>query len=183
MTISKLNDYAIKIYLDKNDMDRFDINFAYVDAECIKKLIIMLADEINELLEIEISNEKLYVEVFSKKDGCLIFVSYSSKVSGKRRIRKNIICQFESFESMKCLCDRLCINFPSSIRFSKLYCNNHYIRLILGVKDDLDKIVKISSSYGVIISGNEINTGATEEYFQCVYDEGAVEKVSLFASE
>ena len=173
MTINKLNDYAIKIYLDKNDMDRFDINFAYIDAECIKNLILILSDEINEL----------YVEVFSKKNGCLIFISCSSKISEKRRIRKNIICQFENFDSLKGLCDYLSINFPSSIKFSKLYCNNHYIRLILGIKDDLDKIVKISSSYGIIISGNEINTGATNEYFKCVYDEEAVEKVSLFTSE
>ena len=171
MTINKLNDYAIKIYLDKNDMDRFDINFAYIDTECIKNLILILSDEINELLGIVINNEKLYVEVFSKKNGCLIFISCSSKISEKRRIRKNIICQFENFESL------------SSIKFSKLYCNNHYIRLILGIKDDLDKIVKISSSYGIIISGNEINTGATNEYFKCVYDEEAVEKVSLFTSE
>lgn len=183
MTINKLNDYAIKIYLDKNDMDRFDINFAYIDTECIKNLILILSDEINELLGIVINNEKLYVEVFSKKNGCLIFISCSSKISEKRRIRKNIICQFENFESLKGLCDYLSINFPSSIKFSKLYCNNHYIRLILGIKGDLDKIVKISSSYAIIISGNEINTGATNEYFKCVYDEEAVEKVSLFTSE
>lgn len=68
MTINKLNDYAIKIYLDKNDMDRFDINFAYIDTECIKNLILILSDEINELLGIVINNEKLYVEVFSKKN-------------------------------------------------------------------------------------------------------------------
>ena len=78
MTINKLNDYAIKIYLDKNDMDRFDINFAYIDTECIKNLILILSDEINELLGIVINNEKLYVEVFSKKNGCLIFISCSS---------------------------------------------------------------------------------------------------------
>lgn len=68
MTINKLNDYAIKIYLDKKMMDRFDINFAYIDAECIKNLILILSDEINELLGIVINNEKLYVEVFSKKN-------------------------------------------------------------------------------------------------------------------
>lgn len=181
MTINKLNDYAMKIYLDKNDMDRFNINFAYIDADCIKNLILIMSDEISELLGIDISNEKLYVEVFSQKNGCLIFISYSSKNSVKKRIRKNVICQFENFESLKSLCDYISINFPFSIRFSKLYCNNHHIRLILGIKEDYDKIIKVLSEYSSIISGNEINTGATKEYFKCVYDDKAVEKVSLFA--
>lgn len=181
MTINKLNDYAMKICLDKNDMDRFNINFAYIDADCIKNLILIMSDEISELLGINISNEKLYVEVFSQKNGCLIFISCSSKNSVKRHIRKNIICQFENFESLKDLCDYISINFPFSIRFSKLYCNNHHIRLILGIKNDYDNIIKISSEYSSIISGNEINAGATKEYFQCVYDDKAVEKVSLYA--
>lgn len=182
MTINKLNDYAVKIYLDKNDMQKFNINFAYIDADCIKNLILILSNEINELLGLDISNEKLYVEVFSKKSGCLIFISYSTKISGKGHIRKNIICQFEDFESLKSLCDYISINFPSSIKFSKLYCNNHYIRLILGIKDNLDIIIRIASVYSSIINGNEINTGATKEYFQCVYNDEAVEKVSLFVS-
>ena len=83
MTINKLNDYAIKIYLDKNDMDRFDINFAYIDAECIKNLILILSDEINELLGIVINNEKLYVEVFQRKTDVLFLFHVLQKFQRK----------------------------------------------------------------------------------------------------
>ncbi|MGN1481113.1 adaptor protein MecA [Porcipelethomonas sp.] len=177
MTIDKLNDYALKIYLNKNDLEKLEINFYDIDSSCIKKLIIMLSDEISEILNIDMSNEKLYVEVFAKKSGCLIFISCSGESQKSDASGKVLICQFEDFEKLRNFCFRLGDSYMKKIKFSQLYGNNNHIRLIIGVRSDYYILTGIAGQYCKVLPGNEINTGVTEEYFSCIESSEAIQKV------
>lgn len=179
MTIDKLNDYALKICLDKKDLKKYEADFSDIDSAFIKMLITMLADEISDILNIDITNEKLYVEVFAKKIGCVIFISCSAENIKAGPDGKILICQSENFESIAELCIQLKNFHMKKIKFCSLYGNNYHIRLILGIKSDYYSISGIASRYCKIIPGNEINMSATEEYFQCVEPSDAIEKILL----
>ena len=79
MTIDKLNDYALKICLDKKDLKKYEADFSDIDSAFIKMLITMLADEISDILNIDITNEKLYVEVCKENRVCDIYFMFSRK--------------------------------------------------------------------------------------------------------
>lgn len=177
MTIDKLNDYALKIYLNKNDLEKFEINFSDINSSCIKNLILMLSDEISEMLNIDLENEKLFVEVFAKKSGCLIFISCSGKNQKSNSCERIFICQFEDYEKLKNFCLRLGDFYIGKVKCSQLYGNNHHIRLILGVKSDYYNFAGIAGRYGRVLPGNEINMGATEEYFRCIEASDAIQKI------
>ena len=61
MTIDKLNDYALKICLDKKDLKKYEADFSDIDSAFIKMLITMLADEISDILNIDII---VYISTF-----------------------------------------------------------------------------------------------------------------------
>ena len=93
MTINKLNDYTAKIYLDEHDMEYFDINYADIDEKSVKQLVLALSEKIYKVIDLNLYNNKVFIEIFSRKSECIMFISCSSKSVLKRQISKKIICQ------------------------------------------------------------------------------------------
>ena len=183
MNIDKLNNYALKIYLDKYDFKKYGMSFSDINIRSIRNILLEISDDISEILNIDLDTEKLYVEVFSQKNGCLIFVSYIPQKKKHKIIKKDIICQFNNFESLKNFCSNINKLYPDSIKNSILYSGRDYIRLILKIKSDFDNISKTVSYYGNIIADDEINRGVTEEYFNMIVSDNAIEQVLLYTSE
>ena len=183
MTINKLNSYALKIYLDKDDLERFGMTYNDITVRAIRNILLEISDEISESLNINLDNEKLYVEVFSQKSGCLIFVSYSPEKIKYKIIRKNIICQFDNFSNLKDFCNIISILYPNSIEESVLYSGDNFIRLFLKLKSNFESLYKLSLDYGEVLTGDEINLGATEEYFKVIVSENAIEQILSYISK
>lgn len=175
MTIDKLNDYALKIYLDKYDFDKFGISINGINVRSIRAILLEISEDISQWLNIDLDQEKLYVEVFSQKGGCMIFVSYTPEKKKSKNMKKSIICQIDNYNMLENLCNVLMNLYSESIKESILYCNKFVIRLYLKLKSNYDSIFKFASDYGEVISGDDINLGATEEYFQKIIPENAID--------
>ncbi len=177
MTIDKLNDYALKIYLDKYDFDKFGMSINDINVRSVRTILLEISDDISQWLNIDLDREKLYVEVFSQKSGCMIFVSYTPEKKKSKNMKKNILCQFDNYNLLENLCNVLKLLYSDSIKDSILYCNEYVIRLYLKIKSNYESIFNFASDYGEVISGDEINLGATEEYFQKIISENAIDTV------
>lgn len=183
MTINKLNGYALKIYLDKDDLEKFGMSYSDINVRSIRNILLEISDEISYQLNIDLDKEKLYVEVFSQKNGCLIFVSYSPEKRRYKIVKKNIICQFNDFNSLKIFCNLISVLYPNSIEESILYCGDSFIRMILKLKSNYESIYEFSMDHADVITGDEINLGATEEYFKMIISENAIEQVLSYISK
>lgn len=177
MNIDKLNNYALKIYLDKYDFEKYGMSFTDINIRTIRNILLEISDDISEILNIDLDTEKLYVEVFSQKNGCLIFVSYIPEKKKCKIIKRNIICQFDNYESLKNFCSMIKLLYYSSIKSSILYCGRNCIRLFLKLNSEFDAIYKILPNYGEMINDDEISRGVMEEYFNAVISENAIEKI------
>lgn len=177
MTIDKLNNYALKIYLDKYDFEKYGMSYTDVDIRSIRNILLEISDEISEKLNIDLDTQKLYVEVFSQKNGCLIFISYVPEKKKYKTLIKNIICQFDDFSNLFDFCNMINLLYPNSIKKSILYSGDNHIRLFLKLKSEFDNICGLASGYGSVIIGNEINLGATNEYFNVIVSENAIEQI------
>ncbi len=179
MNIEKLNEYAVKIFLSDNDLNRYDICFQEMNNKNTAALILSLADEITDSCGIDISDKKLIVEVFSQKNGCTIFLSFnpSQKKASQKKIP--VMIQFKNYESLKDFCIFLQKNPEYHIRSSSLYFNKIFFYLILLCdKNSADSVYKTAESYGFPEYCTEVGEAAVKEYFICIENGNAVRKIA-----
>lgn len=177
MTIDKLSKNSLKICLDRNDFKKYHITHHDIDINNIKMFLFEISDQISEILEINSLDSKLFVEVFSYKNSCIIFLSNISDESYYKAISENIICQFDRFERLESFCRTLNALYKNSVNISKLYCGRNNIRLILKLNSDFENISRFAEESCKVLPLNEINSGATDEYYNLIIAENAVRKI------
>lgn len=178
MTVSKLNDYAIKIYLDKADIEKYDISCSNINSRTVRRILSGLYGEITEILPVEPDYDRLYVEVFSQKNSCLIFVScIGNKSTAAKFSQSNMICQFDTFESLKSFCRTAFLLYPRFLKKSALYSGQSTIRLSLKLCGNERGVSELVNEYGTVIPATKINKAVTKEYFSCVAPDNAIEKI------
>ncbi|MGN0613951.1 MAG: adaptor protein MecA [Porcipelethomonas sp.] len=182
MMIDKLSDNALKIYLDNDDLEKYDTDSFSINGSSIKEILLSLSEEISELLNISLENQRLYVEVFSRKSGCMIFVSFVSERAAKRTNTGNIICESDDFDNIKNLCSNIKIRYADSLGKSTLYCNRNFMRLYLELTSEYNEICHMASGYCRLLPATGINMGVTQEYFSVVSSDNAVDELSRFSS-
>lgn len=84
MKIEKLSDCSVKIVLSQIDLYNYDIQYDDWDSDKATEFILSVADEITEKLGVDITREKLYVEIFSRIKTDVLFL-YSVPASKLRR--------------------------------------------------------------------------------------------------
>ena len=97
MKIEKLSDCSVKIVLSQIDLYNYDIQYDDWDSDKATEFILSVADEITEKLGVDITREKLYVEIFSRINGCLIFISFPPKTTASKRRKCRLVCTFDDF--------------------------------------------------------------------------------------
>ena len=90
MISTLISNSTIKIFLSNEEMVRYNIKFDDLNKEKYetKIFILNLINEIKKINNIDLSNEKLYIEAFEQSNGsCLIYIS----IKGDKFKRKDKI--------------------------------------------------------------------------------------------
>jgi len=180
MTINKLSSYAVKINLDSKDFQKYKINYSDINIENIKVFLVSISDKISEILGIDIDYAKLFVEVFSRQTKCIIFVSVDpDEIPQKTSENKCIICQFSNFDLLEKFCYALNALYKDSVAKSSLFFGYDTLRLVLVLSSEYNQISYFASGYCNVLSGDEINTAVTQEYYKKILQNNAVEEILL----
>lgn len=176
MTINKLSNCAVKICLDKDDFSLYNLDYSDININTIKKFLITISQDISDALNRDISYSKLFVEVFSQKDKCTVFVSVPDE-KPKEKNPKGIICQFEDFNSLENYCHALSALYSNSVKSSSLYCSTNKLRLILTLYDEYENIRFLSSGYCCVIPYDQLNIAVTDEYYRQIVPQNALKEI------
>ena len=188
MNMIKLNDSVLKIYLDRNDIEKYGLSMNNISVRTVRSILLELYDDISERLGADLEEEKLFVEVLSQRHCCTIFVSCSCE-NCKRRTAKpakmpdSFICEFESFEELRNFCRSLFLMYPCRIKSSSLSCGSRTLRLMMTTSADIENIFRSAAEYrGLVIPSDKLNRSVTNEYYKNIIEQNAVEKILSYES-
>ena len=183
MNMIKLGDSVLKIYLDKNDIEKYGLSINNISVRTVRNILLELYDDISDRLGADLEEEKLYVEVLSQRHCCTIFVSCSCD-NCKRHTAKaakmpdSFICEFESFEELRDFCRSLFLMYPCRIKSSSLSCGSRTLRLSMTTSADIENIFRSAAEYrGLVIPSDKLNRSVTNEYYNNIIEQNAVEKI------
>lgn len=178
MIIEKLSNFSIKITLFEKDISEYCIDYSGWNSDNATEFLLLISDEIKEQTGTDITKEKIYVEIFSRINKCLIFISFKSDTKPKP-IVKDIICSFNDYEQLKDFCCHINRNIPYAVNKSSLYISPDALRLKIETKDFYISHLKKYSSKGIISECNEFSDSVISEYFTSVLHNDAVKKISV----
>lgn len=176
MKIEKLSEYSVKITLTGKDLSDYGIRYDSWDSQSAAGFLLSVSEKIKEKTGKDITSEKLYVEIFSRINSCLIFVSFPSKST--RKIRKElIVCTFPDFESLKSFCRKIHDEFPEMIYSDSLYYSSCTLRLILEISSECRCFAEDFAGEGTVSEYDAVAQASTREYYVCAEPCNAVEKI------
>lgn len=178
MKIEKLSECSVKITLSKNDLCEYNIRYDSWDSDITADFLLSVCDEIKAKTGRDISNEKLYVEIFSRTSGCQIFISYPPSVKPESPDAYCIMCDFFDFGSLRDFCRDIMLLFPKSVRNSGLYYSSRILRIIMSVQAKYEEDILMLAKNCHANRCNEVAYAATSEYYRCILGEEAVRKIA-----
>ncbi|NLK71277.1 MAG: adaptor protein MecA [Clostridiales bacterium] len=187
MIIERISKSTVKVILSFNDMCDYQMDFSRLESNSLetKNMIISLLKKIQQKVDIDFSSDNLFIEAFSSNDGgCLMYISViedSDNVHEKAN-KPNLIAlttEFDDFNTMIILCRQLLNNDIEIIR-SQLYYKDDMFRLIIETSFESEKkIYNFLLEYGKIIGKGDFPYSITKEYYQCVENDKAIEKLAV----
>lgn len=177
MKIEKLSDCSVKITLSRRDLSDYNISYNSWNSDITADFLLSVCDDIKAETGRDISCEKLYVEIFSRTNGCQIFVSYPPVSKSNKGQTSCIICNFSDYTSLKNFCIMIDKVYSKALKNSVLYYSTKILRLIISINTNYCDFIAEHSEYGIFSKCDEIAFAATEEYYNCVLKEDAVKQI------
>lgn len=177
MKIEKLSECSVKITLTGADLSNCGIRYDCWDSEIAAGFLLSISDEIKAQTGKDITSEKLYVEIFSRLSGCMIFISFPGKLSARKSRKCRIACSFGDYASLKSFCYLLKEDFPDITASSSLYYSRCILRLEIEIPCAYKELIAGSDESGYVTDCDEISDAAVKEYYVCAEAENAAEKI------
>lgn len=185
MLIEIISSNTIKVELDELDMSAYDISFDKLDRSSpeTRKLLVDLIDDINKEKDIDLTEERIFVEAFPKDDGgCLLYLSMLGNTittAEKNSIYNSSICKITTPETLSKLASELYKLYNHITHNSELYYKDGNYFLILHTFKRADKKLKyFLNEYCEIIGRTEIDCSYIREYSQCIFSVNAIEEIN-----
>jgi len=178
MKIEKLSECSVKITLSKSDLSDYNISYDSWDSDITADFLLSVSDDIKATTGKDISNEKLYVEIFSRTSGCQIFISYPPAVKAIKNTTCCIVYDFTEYSSLKRFCKSVNRDFSKAIKDSALYYSNTVLRLIISTSVSYKDYISESAERCLISECDEIAFSSTSEYYTCVLSKNAVKQIA-----
>lgn len=184
MISTLISNSTIKIFLSSEEMRFYNIKFDDLDKEKYetRRFILNLINEIKSLNNVDLSNEKLYIEAFEQNNGsCLLYISIKGeKFKKKDNISSEIVYEFETLSDVIIASKILWKNMNHLFRESDFLCSNQNYRLIIKSYSKVkEKIRNCLCEYGKEIGTDDITASVTREHYTMVIQENAIELLSV----
>ncbi len=178
MIIEKLSSFSIKISLYEKDISEYNIDYSGWNSDNATEFLLLISNEIQEKTGTDITKEKIYVEIFSRINKCLIFISFSPDTK-KSTSKRDVICTFNDYEQLKTFCTKINSRIPQAVKRSSLYASSDALRLKIETNDLYVNHLKKLSSKGMVLECNEFSDSVISEYFTSVLQSDAVKRISV----
>lgn len=191
MTIEKLSSLTVKVSVTDNELRHFELSFEQLENHDrnTRELIAYALHEIRNNLGLNLYNEHLYIEAFScSTSGCILYISVIDESIYEQPSIRNFFPEELMFETG---CEKTIIRFSAELENyftgthsnSKLFYNNNIFRLIYSINDDLDydiaeSILDTAENYNIRYITDKTAIAYTEEYYVCIIENDAVEKLA-----
>lgn len=184
MISTLISNSTIKIFLSNEEMVRYNIKFDDLNKEKYetKIFILNLINEIKKINNIDLSNEKLYIEAFEQSNGsCLIYISIKGdKFKRKDKISTEIVYEFKNLSDVTNASKILWKHQNHLFRESDFLCSNESYRLIIKAYSRAEKrICNCLCEYGQEIGSDEITASVTREHYTMMIEKNAIELLSV----
>lgn len=186
MIIEKLSSLTVKVSLSHNELTEFGLNFEKLDSNNTetKQLIKIIIEEIKRNLGLNLHNENLYIETFSSRNGCILYISVTCtdlgfKISNTSKRTDYLILETPDEKNLiRFSCD-LFRYLEEYVVSSSLYYYNGTFRMILKINIiKKDSITDCAENHILNVMGGIEAKTATEEYFKCIFESEAAERLS-----
>ena len=183
MISTLISNSTIKIFLSSEDMAYHNIKFDDFNKEKYETriFILNLINEIKKRNDIDLSNEKLYIEAFEQSNGsCLIYISIKGdKFKRKDKISTEIVYEFKNLSDAILASKILWEHQNHLFRESDFLCSNENYRMIIKAYSKTEKrICNCLCEYGQQIGSDEISASVTREHFTMMIEKNAIELLS-----
>ena len=184
MISTLISNSTIKIFLSNDDMTFYNIKFDDLDKEKYetKVFILKLINEIKSINNIDLSNEKLYIEAFEQNNGsCILYISIKGeKFKKKDAISSEIVYEFKSLSDVIIVSRILWKKLNHLCRESDFLCSDENYRLIIKAYGKVEeKIQNCMCEYGKKIGNDDISASVTREHYTMIIEKNAVELLSV----
>ena len=145
MHIELIGKCTLKVSLTPLDLRVFNVSYNTIDENNIstRRLILHILDEAYRLKAIDLSNSRLYIEVFPcRSGGCMMYLSNSSGTEITNADDAGELIEIMFFcrdidELISCACE-LKERLGEHIKTSCLYCSDTEYRLMIGIKEPFE---------------------------------------------
>ena len=188
LEIKILNSQTIKITLTTKDMKKYNITHEILknNEKITKELVLKLLNKIKEIITINISKNKMFLESFKTKEkGCILYLSVPSanektilNLPKKDEPKTTIaISKFKTLKNIKQFCKN--INALKNEKFkSELYnFENNLILVTFIPKNEKKEILALTKEFGQIYGEGEIKYSIIKEHCKLIFEKDAIEKI------
>lgn len=187
MIIEKLSSLTVKVSLTVNELHAYDLSFECLEnnSQNTRALIAYIIHEIRVNLGLNLYSEHLYIEAFScVNNGCILYISAVDNSLSDKAEENGMtsgIVMLESGTEKNMI--RFSVDFDRYFHEygidSRLYYSDNIFRLIIHVDPEkFDSVIDTAFTHGLKYCTDESVTAYTQEYFTCIFDESAIEKLS-----
>lgn len=189
MHIELIGKSTVKAALSQDDLNEYGLEFDMIESgsTATRRLLSDILDRLLLTKNIDLTSERLYIEVFpGKTGGVLMYISNSKGLDISDREADNdeeLIEAVFSETGIPQLISRaasLDLRIGQYIRSSSLYCSDTSFELIIGLdrREIIKTLKKLKSCQDTVLSGGSgIRAAHIREHYTPVFTEQAVKKL------
>lgn len=186
MNIEIISCNTVKAMLTKEDLKDFDLSYRLLDQNSFntQMLLLYIIDEIKVKEGIDLSEQKIYIEIFPVKDaGCLFYFSAAEESCLKieeKTAAEHICAVCDNIEKIKTMSSHLYRNkVNNSIINSELYHSEKLFYIIISILYDNSAGIKsVISEYCRIVGSGEVYSEMIREHYSYISDNNALKMLS-----
>lgn len=181
MIIDIVNYNTIKIIVSNEELDDFDLSYKKIDENDIntQMLLLYIIEEIKEQKNIDISTEKIYIEIFPvKSTGCLFYISILERKDTNKQANycTTFTYKSKSINNIVSFCKQH--TKKNVILNSELYFDETYFYIIANVLSEFQaSMTEQVISTDICIKG-ELYADMIKEHYECICDTDAIHKIN-----
>ncbi len=184
MIIKKLSSTAVKISISRNEMKEYGVDFEDFN-ENNGETVIMINDILKKIkynTGLNLISSKLFVEAFSTGSGsdCIIYISTVDEDDEETyEPCLYYLFDFENIKNCTGFLNHLSDEYAKAFISCSLYYLKPVFRLAVKITAEYEEyITACASEFGTISGYGETAYACTDEHYDCIIRENAVEKLS-----
>lgn len=185
MTIEKLSSLTVKVSLSKNELEKYSLCFDLLENnnKNTRELIAYLVYEIRQKTGVNLYNEHLYIEAFANANyGCILYISAvdtSINEDEEDNFPDIILLEADNEKNIIKFSKNYMKYFFDKYNKSMLYIKDGIYRIILHINaQKFENIIDSALSNNLKYTAEAKSIAYTCEYFNCIFDSKAIEKLS-----